>query len=72
MSKQERLLFKRLLLKAIEKAKKIIPDEISPITDVRATEEYRMHMCKVMFERGLKTAVSRLDGNGHDYGEEVI
>jgi carbon-monoxide dehydrogenase medium subunit len=45
---------KELNDKLIEKAKKIIEEEISPITDIRATKEYRMHVMKVMFERGLK------------------
>jgi CO/xanthine dehydrogenase FAD-binding subunit len=43
----------------IEKAKSIIETSITPITDVRATKEYRMHMTKVMFERALKTAMER-------------
>lgn len=56
----------------IEKAKGIIPDEISPITDIRASKEYRLHMAKVMFERGLKAALSRLAGRGPKYGTSVI
>ena len=50
----------------IEKAKEIIPEEIAPITDIRASKEYRMHTAKVMFERGIKTAVDRLNGGGSD------
>jgi carbon-monoxide dehydrogenase medium subunit len=56
----------------IEKAKQLIEEEIKPITDVRATKEYRMHMAKVMFERGLNAAISRLNGNGPEYGTSVI
>ncbi len=56
----------------IEKAKQLIEEEIKPITDVRATKEYRMHMAKVMFERGLNAAISRLNGNGLEYGTSVI
>ena len=41
-------------------AKELIPGEISPITDIRASKEYRMHMCKVMFERAIRTAAARL------------
>lgn len=44
----------------IEKCKKIIEEEISPITDIRSTKEYRMHMIKVMLERGIKQVVSQL------------
>ncbi len=43
----------------IEEAKAMIETVIAPITDVRATKEYRMHMTKVMFERALKSAVER-------------
>ena len=46
----------------IEEAKHLLQEEISPITDIRATNEYRAHMMGVMFERGLKKAVSRLHG----------
>jgi CO/xanthine dehydrogenase FAD-binding subunit len=49
-------------------AKELIPQEISPITDIRASQEYRMHMCGVMFERAIKTAAARLDGAGPAYG----
>jgi len=43
----------------IDKAKTMIETVIAPITDVRATKEYRMHMTKVMFERALNTALER-------------
>ena len=53
-------------------AKDLIPQEISPITDVRASKEYRLHMCKVMFERSMKTAAARLKGRGPTYGTARI
>lgn len=56
----------------IEEAKKLIEQEISPITDIRATKEYRIHMAKVMLERGLKATVNRMNGKGPDYGEKLI
>jgi CO/xanthine dehydrogenase FAD-binding subunit len=56
----------------IEKAKQLIEEEIKPITDVRASKEYRMHMAKVMFERGLDAAIKRMNGNGPAYGTSVI
>jgi CO/xanthine dehydrogenase FAD-binding subunit len=43
----------------ITKAKAMIETVIAPITDVRATKEYRMHMTKIMFERALNTALDR-------------
>jgi CO/xanthine dehydrogenase FAD-binding subunit len=56
----------------IAKAKELILKTVFPITDIRATKEYRMHMCQVMFERGIKAASSRLAGNGPAYGHNQI
>jgi len=42
----------------------MILQTVTPITDIRATKEYRLQMCQVMFERGIKAAVGRLAGNG--------
>jgi carbon-monoxide dehydrogenase medium subunit len=53
-------------------AKELILGEISPITDIRASKEYRMHMCKVMFERAIKVAAARLKGAGPAYGTALI
>jgi xanthine dehydrogenase FAD-binding subunit len=50
----------------------LIDAAISPITDVRATKEYRTHMSRVMLERSLASAASRLEGGGPPYGESVI
>jgi carbon-monoxide dehydrogenase medium subunit len=56
----------------IEEAVGQVENEIKPITDIRATKEYRMHMAKIMLERGLNAAMSRLNGNGPEYGKSVI
>ena len=56
----------------IEEALSLVEKEIKPITDIRATKEYRMHMAKIMLERGLNAAVSRLNGDGPEYGKSVI
>jgi carbon-monoxide dehydrogenase medium subunit len=56
----------------IEEAVRLVNTEIKPITDIRATKEYRMHMAKIMLERGLNAAVSRLHGDGPEYGKSVI
>jgi CO/xanthine dehydrogenase FAD-binding subunit len=47
-------------------------EEISPITDIRATKEYRRHMTGVMLVRALETAGARLSGGGPEYGKRVI
>ena len=50
----------------------MVPDEISPITDMRATAEYRTHTTKVMLKRGLWAARQRLDDTGPAYGARLI
>jgi len=50
----------------------LIDAAISPITDLRATKEYRTHMSRVMLKRSLISATSRLEGGGPPYGESVI
>ena len=44
----------------LAQVKETIEKVVSPISDVRSSKEYRMHMVKVMFERGLKEALKRL------------
>jgi len=56
----------------IQKAVRLVPEEITPITDIRATKEYRLQMVGVMLERGLRAAVARLTGTGPDYGTSLI
>lgn len=56
----------------IRQAVQLVPREISPITDIRATKEYRAHMVGVMLERGLRAAVARLAGAGPAYGTSLI
>lgn len=53
---------KELTDENLEKAKELIGSEISPITDIRATKEYRTHITKVMLERGLKECSAILSG----------
>ncbi len=50
----------------------LVDEVISPISDVRATKEYRAHMCRVMLRRGLAAAEARLTGGGPPYGKQVI
>jgi carbon-monoxide dehydrogenase medium subunit len=56
----------------IQQAVRLAPEEIAPITDIRATKEYRTHMVGVMLERGLRAAVARLAGTGPEYGTSLI
>ena len=48
----------------VDEAKQLLRKEISPISDIRATEEYRTHMMCVMLERGLKKVIAQLQGGG--------
>jgi carbon-monoxide dehydrogenase medium subunit len=58
--------------KAIALAKKTILEEVAPISDIRSTKEYRLHMTQIMLERALQTAAARLSGKAPKYGEWVI
>jgi CO/xanthine dehydrogenase FAD-binding subunit len=50
----------------------MVKDEISPITDIRATAAYRTRMTEVMLKRGLPAARDRLSGDGPAYGTRLI
>ena len=56
----------------IEEAIPIALKAISPISDVRASKEYRLHASGVIFKRSLKAAVSRMNGNGPAYGTRLV
>jgi carbon-monoxide dehydrogenase medium subunit len=56
----------------IEDAKGLVPKEIAPITDIRATMQYRARMASVMLERALRAAVSRREGKGPEYGTDLL
>lgn len=63
---------KTLDAKLVEEAKVLVSQEISPISDIRATKEYRMHMCQVMMERALYSSSKRLEGKGDKLGTALI
>jgi len=71
--KLEALLAGRPLTDAlIDEAKRLLDQEITPITDVRATKEYRRLATTVMLERALRAADDRLAGRGPEYGVRLI
>jgi len=45
----------------IQEAIGMMESAIQPITDIRSTREYRIHVSKVMLRRGLKAAMDRLE-----------
>jgi len=56
----------------IAQAQGLVSAEIAPITDIRATREYRLHMARVMLERGLRAARSRMFNQMPPYGVRLI
>jgi len=63
---------KPLDARTVAAAKALVPDETSPIGDIRASLEYRVHMLPVMLDRGLRAAAARRDGRGPAYGTALI
>ncbi len=53
---------KEITDKLLEESAELIPAEISPISDIRSSKEYRIHMMKIMFKRGLQKSVALLKG----------
>ncbi|MCX5791146.1 MAG: xanthine dehydrogenase family protein subunit M [Elusimicrobia bacterium] len=58
--------------KLLLKAKAAVLEEVCPISDIRSSKEYRLHMTQVMLGRALETAVARLFGKGPKYGTDNI
>ncbi|MDD4309078.1 MAG: xanthine dehydrogenase family protein subunit M [Candidatus Cloacimonetes bacterium] len=53
---------KELTPQLIEAAVALIPQEINPISDIRSSKEYRLHVSGVMLKRGLLAAIDRMEG----------
>ncbi|OGS12604.1 MAG: FAD-binding protein [Elusimicrobia bacterium RIFOXYA2_FULL_58_8] len=54
--------------KVLSRAKAAILAEVFPISDIRSSKEYRLHMTQVMLGRALEIAVARLFKKGPKYG----
>ncbi|MDD2210749.1 MAG: xanthine dehydrogenase family protein subunit M [Candidatus Cloacimonetes bacterium] len=54
---------KELSAHIIDEVIALIDSEICPITDIRSSKEYRLHISKVMVKRGLHAAIERFKGN---------
>ncbi|MFC1683655.1 FAD binding domain-containing protein [Candidatus Zixiibacteriota bacterium] len=63
---------KKLDKSIMSAAQQLVPEEIAPITDIRASKQYREHMVGVMLERGLKVAEERFSGEGLPYGTSAM
>jgi carbon-monoxide dehydrogenase medium subunit len=53
---------KKLSSELLEKAAEILLTEISPITDIRSSAQYRNHMMQVMLKRGLENVYAQVKG----------
>lgn len=62
---------RKLSEKTLARAKAALLGEIAPISDIRSSKEYRLHMAQVMLGRALETAAARLFG-GPGYGTDNI
>lgn len=69
---EQKLTGEKITTPLLKEVKKLVADEISPITDVRASAEYRLHMAEVMLWRGLTAVSSRFDGKGPKIGEKIV
>jgi len=56
----------------VAEASRLAVAEIAPITDIRASREYRAHMVGVMTGRALCAAADRLAGSGPPYGHPLL
>jgi carbon-monoxide dehydrogenase medium subunit len=57
---------------SLAEAADLVPGAISPISDLRASAEYRTHMGRVMLVRALRAAAGRLGGDGPPYGARLL
>jgi CO/xanthine dehydrogenase FAD-binding subunit len=63
---------KELTPQLMMKAQEAVINTVSPISDIRASKEYRIHMCRVMFEKAINAAVSRMVSSQPEYGIRLI
>ena len=56
----------------VERAKEEMLNTVSPIGDIRASREYRIHMCAVMFEKAVEAAYGRMEKGTPAYGTRLI
>ncbi len=69
---EELLKGKEITDELLEEATPIVLKAISPISDIRASKEYRIYISGVLFKRSLKASVSRLRGDGPNYGKRLV
>ncbi len=58
---EEFLKGKKLNPELAAEAAELALEAIAPISDIRSSKEYRIHMCRIMVKRGLAACVSRME-----------
>ncbi|HNV71775.1 MAG TPA: xanthine dehydrogenase family protein subunit M [Candidatus Ozemobacteraceae bacterium] len=56
----------------LQKLDTLVEAEIAPISDLRATKEYRLHTTKIMTRRAVQAVHQRLAGRGPAYGTSLL
>lgn len=56
----------------LEQAVPLAMKAISPISDVRASKEYRISISGTLLKRSLRASLSRLQGKGPEYGVSLV
>jgi aerobic carbon-monoxide dehydrogenase medium subunit len=56
----------------LDDAVALVPEEIAPITDLRASDHYRLRMCEVMLRRAVVAATARAAGGGPPHGTSLL
>ena len=63
---------KKITDQVIAGARGLVSREVAPISDIRSSKEYRLHMCRVMLGRALRAAADRRSGKSPRLGEKLI
>ena len=69
---EEFLKGKALTDELLEQAVPLALEAISPISDVRASKEFRQYLSGVLFKRSLRASYDRLNGSGPSYGTNLV
>jgi len=69
---EEFLKDKVLTESVLEQAVPLAMKSISPISDVRASKEYRLYISGVLLKRSLRASSTRLQGKGPEYGVSLV
>jgi CO/xanthine dehydrogenase FAD-binding subunit len=56
----------------LDAALALVAEQIAPITDLRASDRYRLEMCEVMLRRAIAAAMARAAGAGPAYGTPLL